>query len=134
MQGASYLGSEVLLGVDETWVEVVGVSSKLQERGVLVVLTYYLPVSLLVSLLTTPSTPLQVEISSSSNWKSQCGCNNKVDKCCVVIKFDDFRLDWSGASSVVHGQGRIWVRKSGKEGQRSGDFDVFDLTCKTIAL
>ena len=45
-QGASYLGSGVLLGVDETWVEVVGVSGKLQERGVLVVLTYYLPVSI----------------------------------------------------------------------------------------
>ena len=90
--------------------------------------------SLLVSLLTTSSTPLQVEISSSSNWKSRCGCNNKIDKCCIVIEFDDFGLDWSGASSVVHGQGRIWVRKSGREGQRSGDFDVFDLTCNTIAL
>ena len=33
-RGASYLGSGVLLGVDETWVEVVGVSGKLQEGGV----------------------------------------------------------------------------------------------------
>ena len=40
------MGSGDLLGVDETWVEVVGVSGKLQERGVLVVLTYYLPVSI----------------------------------------------------------------------------------------
>ena len=31
---------------DETWVEVVGVSGKLQEGGVLVVLTYYLPISI----------------------------------------------------------------------------------------
>ena len=46
VQGASYLGSGVLLGVDETWVEVMGVSGKLQERGLLVVLTYYLPVSI----------------------------------------------------------------------------------------
>ena len=41
VQGASYLGSG-----DETWVEVVGVSGKLQEGGVLVVLTYYLPISI----------------------------------------------------------------------------------------
>ena len=45
-RGASYLGSRVLQGVDETWVEVVGVSGKLQEGGVLVVLTYYLPISI----------------------------------------------------------------------------------------
>ena len=41
-QGASYLDSGDLLGVDETWVEVVGVSGKLQEGGVLVVLMYLL--------------------------------------------------------------------------------------------
>ena len=46
VRGASYLGSGDLLGVDETWVEVVGVSGKLQERRVLVVLAYYLPISI----------------------------------------------------------------------------------------
>ena len=40
-RGASYSGSG-----DEIWVEVVGVSGKLQEGGVLVVLTYYLPISI----------------------------------------------------------------------------------------
>ena len=115
-RGASYLGSGDLLGVDETWVEVVGVSGKLQEGGVLVVLTYYLPISIpFPTGFSThhPLYPLQVEISSSSNWKSRCGCNNKFDKCCIVIEFDDFGLDWSGASSVVHGQGQIRVRNSG---------------------
>ena len=114
VRGASYFGTGDLLRVDETWAEVMGVSGKLQEGGVLVVLTYYLPIPFPTGFSTHhPLYPLQVEISSSSNWKSRCGCNNKFDKCCIVIEFDDFRLDWSGASSVVYGQGRIWVRKSG---------------------
>jgi hypothetical protein len=58
MRGASDLGSRDLVGVGNTWLQVVGVSGKLQDGGGgLVVLTfvpYAQPFSLFFSLLTNP--------------------------------------------------------------------------------
>ena len=58
MRGASDLGSRDLVGVGNTWLQVVGVSGKLQDGGGgLVVLTfvpYAQPLSLFFSLLTNP--------------------------------------------------------------------------------